>query len=89
MDEIRKNYNGKMISYKLSEEFNGLDKMSGNEYVVYNKIKPRGGNFGQYPANYTVYHGNEKQDISGINKEEGIWKLLIHVMEVGSADVLI
>ena len=88
VDEIRKNYTGKMISYKLSEEFKGLDKMSENEYIVYNKIKPNGGNFGHTSVNYTVYHGNEKQEISGLNKEDVTWKLIIHVMEVRSADVL-
>ena len=88
MDEVRKNFTGKIISYKLSEEFKGLNKMNENEYVVYNKIRPDGGNFGHTSVNYTVYHENEKQEISGLNKEDVTWKLLIHVMEVGSADVL-
>ena len=88
VDEIRKNFTGKKISYKLSEEFKGLNKMNENEYIVYNKIKPNGGNFGHTSVNYTVYHGNEKQEISGLNKEDITWKLIIHVMEIGSADVL-
>ncbi len=88
IDEIRKNYNGKIISYKLSEEYKEIETIAENEYVVYNKIKPNGGNFGHSSADYTVYHRNDMQEIPGLNKEEVTWKLLIHVMEVGNADAL-
>ncbi len=81
LSEVKEIFNGKIVSFKLDHEEPGKEET--DDFVVFNRIREAGGNFGDVPVEYTVVGKTGRSKVTASSKEEGTWKILRHVSREG------
>ncbi len=77
LTQIRKEYSGKMISFKLDHK--KPESLDASDFVVYNRLVAHGKNFGDEAVEYEILSSEGSSSLSAQNKEEATWKLLMHI----------
>lgn len=81
ISELREVFHGKLVSFKLQHNKPALDGVS--DHIVYNRIAENGANFGPGPVKYEILDASGSSSISAESKEEGTWKVLLHISAEG------
>lgn len=81
LTELRDIFSGEIVSFKLDHEEPSPDNLS--DFIVFNRIVEKGSNFGEVPVDYRIIDPSGTSRITAQTKEEGTWKILLHVSVEG------
>ncbi len=82
---IRRKFKGKLVAFRLWNSPDNIMKHfsdSSPDMIVFNRIGEKENPFGNGPTSYTIFSREGETEITGIDKEEATFRLMIHISQV-------